>query len=201
MPYEEYFKAASESLIVVDPDGRILEANLKTEQLFGYRQDELVGQPVDLLLPEQLRESHREHVDGYFATPRTRVMGRGLNLLGRRKDGSEFPVEVSLTYAQGTLRGDLVVATAIDITQCLALEREARKAETITSLGTIAVGIAHELNQPLGAILVRISSMREFSIARRLAIFAPRWRTWNGNYSRYSIDLRDRTLDCTDDVA
>ena len=82
---------------------------------------------MDLLLPEQLRESHREHVGGYFAAPRTRVMGRGLNLLGRRKDGSEFPVEVSLTYAKGTLRGDLVVATAIDITQRLALSaRRAR---------------------------------------------------------------------------
>ena len=122
---------------------------------------------MDLLLPELLRESHREHVGGYFAAPRTRVMGLGLNLLGRRKDGSEFPVEVSLTYAKGTPRGDLVVATAIDITQRLALEREARKAETITSLGTIAVGIAHELNQPLGAILNNSQAARRLLAAKR----------------------------------
>src|SRR5208282_1030591 len=99
MPYEDYFQAATEGLIIVDRRGRIAEANPGAERLFGYSEEELIGQPVELLIPEQLRELHNKHVDSYFAAPRTRMMGRGLSLAGRRKDGSEFPVEISLTYA------------------------------------------------------------------------------------------------------
>ncbi len=152
MPYREYFKSAGESLIVVDRDGRIVEANPKTEQMFGYARDELVGQPIETLLPQRLRELHRKHVGEFFDAPRTRAMGQGMNLVARRKDGGEFPVEVSLTYARGTARGNLVVAAVSDITQRLTLEREARRAETLTSLGALAAGIAHDLNNPLQAI-------------------------------------------------
>ncbi|HTW87661.1 MAG TPA: ATP-binding protein [Candidatus Binataceae bacterium] len=161
MPYEEYFKAASEGLIVVDRQGRILEANPQAEQLFGYTQEELLGQPVELLVPTQNRELHHRHVGDYFSAPRTRVMGRGLSLAARRKDGSEFPVEISLTYARGTARGDLVVAAVTDISERLALEHEARRAETITSLGTLAAGIAHDLNNPLQVIRSRSELLLE----------------------------------------
>ena len=77
------------------------------------------------------------------------------------KDGSEFPVEISLTYARGTARGDLVVAAVTDISERLALEREARRAETITSLGTLAAGIAHDLNNPLQVIRSRSELLLE----------------------------------------
>jgi PAS domain S-box-containing protein len=155
MPYEEYFKAATEGLIVADRNGCIMGANPAAEKLFGYTEGELIDQPIELLLPEQLREVHRNHVKGYFAAPRTRAMGRGLNLAGRRKDGSEFPVEISLTYARGTRRGDLVVAAIIDISQRLVLEEEVRRADTLNSLGTLAAGIAHDLNNPLQVIRSR----------------------------------------------
>ena len=161
MPYEEYFKAASEGLIIVGRNGLIIETNPRTEQLFGYAQNELVGQPVELLLPGQLHEIHRKHRENYLAAPRNRSMGAGLNLVGRRKDGSEFPVEVSLTYARGTRRGDLVVAAVIDITERVALEREARRAETAALLGTIAAGIAHDLNNPLQIIRSRAELLLE----------------------------------------
>lgn len=155
MPYKKYFEAASEGLIIVSRDGRILEANPKTEELFGYRQAELEGQPVELLLPARLRELHQRDREGYFAAPRSRSMGIGLNLLARRKDGTEFPVEVSLTYASATERGDVVVAAIIDISERLTLERSARTTETVASLGTFAAGIAHDLNNPLQIVLSR----------------------------------------------
>lgn len=161
MPYEEYFKVSSESLIIADRSGHIVEANRKTEELFGYSIDELIGQPVEMLLPDKLHVAHRKHVQDFFAAPRTRAMGLGLSLVGRRKDGSEFPVEVSLAFARGTPRGDLVVAAVTDITQRLALEVEARRAETITSLGAIAAGIAHDLNNPLQVIRSRAELLLE----------------------------------------
>jgi PAS domain S-box-containing protein len=161
MPYKEYFKAATEGLIIVDRSGRIMEANPAAERLFGYSPQELVGQPIELLLPAQLREFHRKHIEDYFAAPRTRAMGLGVSLAARRKDGGEFPVEISLTYARGTQRGDLIVAAIIDISQRLALEQEMRRAETLTSLGTLAAGIAHDLNNPLQVIRSRSELLLE----------------------------------------
>jgi PAS domain S-box-containing protein len=161
MPYEEYFKAATEGLVIVDRRRRIVEVNPAAEQLFGYLEKELLDQPIELLLPDQLREVHSKHCDSYFVAPRNRAMGSGLSLAARRKDGSEFPVEISLTYAQGTRRGDLVVAAVIDISERLALEREARMAETITSLGTLAAGIAHDLSNPLQVIRSRSELLLE----------------------------------------
>lgn len=155
MPYEAYFRAASESIIIADRHGVIVEANPKTWQLFGYAKGELVGQPIEVLIPERLREQHRKHRETYMTAAHSRPMGIGMNLAGRRKDGSEFPVEVALTYAPGTPRGDLVVAAVIDITERLALEREARRAETLTSLSSAAAGIAHDLNNPLSVVLSR----------------------------------------------
>jgi PAS domain S-box-containing protein len=161
MPYEEYFKAATEGLIIVDRGGQIVEVNPRTERLFGYSEQELLGRQIESLVPPQLRQLHGKHVQDYFAQPRTRAMGRGLSLAGRRKDGSEFPIEISLTYACGTSRGDLVVAAVVDISERLALEHEVRRAETLTSLGTLAAGIAHDLNNPLQVIRSRSELLLE----------------------------------------
>ncbi len=161
MPYKEYFEAASEGLIVVNRGGFIVEVNRQAERLFGYSSEELVGQRVEVLFPTGFHERHRKHVENYFAAPRTRAMGIGLSLVGRRKDGSEFPIEIGLTYAGETSRGDLVVAAVTDISQRLALEREARRAETVISLGTFAAGIAHDLNNPLQVIRSRAELVLE----------------------------------------
>lgn len=155
MPYKEYFEAASEGLIVVDRRGFILEVNHQVQLLFGYSSEELSGQRIEMLVPTALRERHRQHVEGYSATPRTRAIGIGLNLAGQRKDGSEFPIEIGLTYAKGTSRGNLVVAAVTDISERLALESEARRAETPISLGIFAAGIAHDLNNLLQVIRSR----------------------------------------------
>ena len=161
MPYEEYFNAASEGLIIVDRSGRIVETNPSAGRLFGYAQPELVGQPIELLVPERLRKLHGEHVAGYFAAPRSRPMGRGLRLVARRKDGSEFPIEISLTYARGTPRADLVVASVVDISERLILEQELCRTETLSSLGALAAGIAHDLNNPLQVIRSRSELLLE----------------------------------------
>lgn len=187
MPYEEYFKAATEALLIINREGQILELNPKAAEIFGYGPEELVGKSVELLLPERFRHRHREHRQRYIAAPSSRPMGLGLDLVGRRKDGSEFFTEVSLTYARGTERGDLVVAAIADISERLELEHEARRAETLASLGTIAAGIAHDLNNPLSVILSRAellltadgsplpeSAREDISVMRRHALRASR---------------------------
>lgn len=160
MPYRAYFESANESLIVVDRIGRIVEANSQTERLFGYSRNELAGQPIEILLPERLRNQHRMHRDGFLLAPRSRPMGAGLNLIGRRKDGSEFPVEVSLTHARDAQGPGLVVAAVVDISERLALEQEARRTDTLSSLGTISAGIAHDLKNPLTVILSQVELLR-----------------------------------------
>jgi PAS domain S-box-containing protein len=160
VPYKAYFESASESLIIVDLGGFIVETNPQTKRLFGYSADELIGQPIEVLLPERLRERHRAHRDGFLLAPHSRPMGVRLNVVGRRKDGSEFPIEVRLTYARDASGPELVVATVADISERLALEQQARRADTLSSLGTAAAGIAHDLRNPLTVILSRVELLR-----------------------------------------
>ena len=91
------FDAAPDGIVMADEAGQILMANRQVEQLFGYGRGDLLGRSVDDLLPESLRQVHRAHRTRYRVEPRTRTMGAGLHLLGRRSDGSEFPVEISLS--------------------------------------------------------------------------------------------------------
>jgi PAS domain S-box-containing protein len=152
------FEAASEGVVVVDPHGRIVSVNGKAEELFGYARSELIGQPVEMLMPDRYRDAHPRHRREYFASPRSRPMGRGLDLAGRRKDGSEFPIEISLSPIE-TDEGPQSVALVTDITQRLAVERASRQAERLASLGSLSAGIAHEINNPIGIITSRIELM------------------------------------------
>ena len=152
------FEAASEGVIVVDRAGRIMSVNTKTEELFGYPRAELLGQPVEMLMPERYRAAHPRHRNAYFASPRVRSMGRGLDLAGQRRDGREFPIEVSLSHID-TDEGPQAIALVTDITQRLAVERASRQAERLASLGSLSAGIAHEINNPIGIITSRIELM------------------------------------------
>src|SRR5579859_2740422 len=95
--YRELLDTAPDAMIVVGADSAITFANVETERLFGYRRDELIGQPLDLLIPERFRGTHGAHLDRFFTNPTRRPMGSGLSLFARRKDGSELPIEVSLS--------------------------------------------------------------------------------------------------------
>jgi PAS domain S-box-containing protein len=89
-------EAAPDAMVVIDAHGTIVIANGQAGAMFGYERDELAGQPIDRLVPAPVRDTHRPHPEAYVADPHVRPMGSGVDLQARRKDGSEFPVEISL---------------------------------------------------------------------------------------------------------
>jgi PAS domain S-box-containing protein len=118
--------AAPDGIVLADESGQILLVNRRMEELFGYDRGDLLGRSVDDLLPERLRQVHRAHRTRYRVEPRTRTMGAGLRLFGRRQDGAELPVEISLSPL-ATEAGLRVVAVVRDISDRVAAETEARR--------------------------------------------------------------------------
>jgi PAS domain S-box-containing protein len=159
-------EAAAEGVVIVDAAGRIEFVNAKTETMFDYDRKELIGENLEILLPERFRGAHVVHRANYFTAPRARPMGLGLELSGRRKDGSEFPVEISLSFVRTEA---VAVGFITDVTARRALERTARQADKLASLGTLAAGLAHEFNNPIGIITSRTELMLLEADSRALA--------------------------------
>ncbi|MFF1298432.1 MULTISPECIES: PAS domain S-box protein [unclassified Streptomyces] len=123
--FRSLLETAPDAMVIVDDTGTIRLVNAQTEALFGYRRDELLGHPVEMLIPGRFRAQHAGHRDGYTATRQVRPMGAGLELHGLRKDGSEFPVEISLSPLE-TDDGLLVSAAVRDVSDRKAAEARFR---------------------------------------------------------------------------
>jgi PAS domain S-box-containing protein len=126
--FRDLLESAPDAVVIVDEDGAIVLVNAETERVFGYARDELFGQRVETLLPERFRARHIGHRAEYLVDPRTRLMGAGLDLAGRRKDGTEFPVDIALSAIE-TDEGRLVTARVRDTTERGLADEVRRKSE------------------------------------------------------------------------
>jgi len=152
-------EASPNGMVLANAEGRILLVNDRVEAMFGYEREELLGRSVEMLVPDRLSRNHVAHRAGYHSAPSARAMGRGRELHARRKDGSEFPVEIGINPAEGP-DGTVVLSVIVDITERRNAEQDARElreqlthASRVTVLSELSGSLAHELNQPLAAIL------------------------------------------------
>jgi protein-histidine pros-kinase len=184
-------EAAPDAIVIVDQSGRIVIVNQQTERLFGYTRDELLGQPVEILIPDHLRGNHPALRADYFAHPRVRPMGLGLELAGLRKDGTQFPVGVAL----GPIRigGEMLVSSAIrDITGRKQLERQMQEASRLK--GEFLANMSHELRTPLNAII----GFAELMYREKVGPVAPAHKEYLGDIltsARHLLQLINDVLD------
>ncbi len=165
--FETLLELAPDAMLVVDERGLIVLLNAQAESLFGYPRTELLGLAVEVLIPDRFRQAHMSHRESYLDDPRVRAMGVGQQLYALRRDGAEFPVEVSLSPV-ATGNGHRVCCSIRDLTQWNRAEEarsrlaaaeqlanhhsELARAQRLDTMAEMAASIAHELNQPLSAI-------------------------------------------------
>ncbi|MBI5075245.1 MAG: PAS domain S-box protein [Nitrospirae bacterium] len=156
--YEQLLQSAPDAMVFVSKDSKIVLLNAQLSQLFGYTEDELIGRHLDFLIPERYRNRHRANVSLYFEQPRVRPMGTNLTIYGLRKDGTEFPADISLSPLE-TEGGIVAVGAIRDITERKKAEEEKERlkkqlaeVEKLSALGRIAANVADEIRNPLTAV-------------------------------------------------
>jgi PAS domain S-box-containing protein len=161
-------ESVPDAMIIADEDGTIVHSNGVAERLFGWTREELVGQPVEVLLPARFRAMHQVHRAGYHTAPRTRPMGLGLDLSGRRKDGGEFAAEISLSPV--VIDGRRCVMAAVrDVTERKKIEDRARlwreaQAEVRERDEFLSIA-SHELRTPVTALLLQLQLLQRVLVA------------------------------------
>ena len=160
LPFRELLDAAPDGILVTGQHGTILLVNAEVVRMFGYDREALVGQPIHLLVPDKFRARHPDHVKSFHDAPRLRPMGSGLELFGRRSDGSEFPVEISLSpIHHGGQR--LVVAGIRDVTEHRKIEREVKRANAYLVSAVDAIQDAFALYDEHDRVVLVNSASRQ----------------------------------------
>jgi PAS domain S-box-containing protein len=168
--FRNLLEAAPDAMVLVDGGGRIIFINARTEILFGYAREQMLGQSVEMLLPARFRNNHADHRRAFIAENRVRAMGAaGVQLYGQRHDGTEFPVEISLSPLEAD-EGTFVLGAVRDVSARVAMQMQLEESRMqlvssarLSALGRMAGGIAHEINNPLGIIHAYASNLLEMA--------------------------------------
>jgi PAS domain S-box-containing protein len=157
--FRDFVEAAPDAKVITDEAGQIVLVNSQTEKLFGYDRKELLGKHVESLIPQRFVARHQAHRVAFSHNPRVRPMGAGMGLYAIRKDGTEFPVEISLSpiHAKGET---LTIAAIRDITERKEIERRLQEKERLATLGTTAAVFAHEIGNPLNGLSTSIEVVK-----------------------------------------
>jgi PAS domain S-box-containing protein len=143
--------SAVDGIVMIDAHGRVEAFNRAAERLFGYTLDEVLGRNVDMLMPSPYREEHDTYLSRYLATGRAKIIGVGREVQGRRKDGTTFPLHLSV--GELTIDGERKFTGILhDLSSRVQLERQLREQESLAHLGEMAAVIAHEIKNPLAGI-------------------------------------------------
>lgn len=190
-------EAAPDSMIIVGNDGRIVLVNAQTEILFGYKREELLGKRIETLIPDRFRGSHPSHRKEYFGAPKSRPMGAGLDLYALRKDGTEFPAEISLSPTE-TAEGLFVTAAIRDITERKRqLEEDNRRMQEANRLKSeFLANMSHELRTPLNAII----GFSELMVNEKIGPLSAEHKEYLGDIltsARHLLQLINDVLDLT----
>ncbi|MGB5352579.1 MAG: PAS domain S-box protein [Woeseia sp.] len=182
--FRELLQAAPDAMIIVDQNGRIAIANDQSERMFGYPREQLLGEPIEMLLPERVRDQHVTHRRGFVADPKLRPMGIGMQLYARRADGSEFPVEISLSPVRSA-GGTFVSSVIRDVTERKVMESELIEARQVAERAHKAntaflAAASHDLRQPVQALSLLNGALR---------------RTVKGELAQEMIQSQQHSLD------
>ena len=199
-------EAAPDAMILVDVTGKIALVNAQTEKLFGYTRDELIGSPIERLVPARFRDRHPNHRGAYFTSAQVRPMGAGLELYATRKDGSEFPAEISLSPVV-TAHGTFAAAAIRDATEqklrheeelrlkSRVLETENRRMQEANRLKSeFLANMSHELRTPLNAVI----GFAELMFKGKVGAVSERHKEYLGDIltsSRHLLQLINDVLD------
>jgi PAS domain S-box-containing protein len=149
--FRDVLESAPDGMVIVNDKGEIVLINTQAERLFGYRRAELLGQAFEMLVPERFRQKHVGLRTNFLEGMRAQRMSAGLELYGKRKDGSEFPAEISLSPLD-TEDGTLIVSAIRDITESKLMESQLRQSQKMEAIGKLAGGVAHDFNNLLTII-------------------------------------------------
>ena len=160
--FRRVVETAPDAIVLVNPEGRIVMVNPQAEHMFAYAQRELIGQPVEILVPDRFRGGHAHNRSAYLRKPVIRLMGVGQELCVVRKDGSEFPVEISLSPIE-TVDGTLVSSTIRDITERKELEKRARRSTILEERSRMARDVHDTIAQGFTGIVLNLEAAEQAS--------------------------------------